>query len=371
MFSDFFETWKNVNEAIRLSNKWRQIVFYSEGPWITNHFIPIIKELSELRKNKVTLFTSSKEDIDKLQVNENLKYIYIGSQSARTYLFRKFYTNFMIMSTPSLQSMQLKRQAKSRYFYLHHSPCSTHMIYQENAFDHFDGMFCIGEYQEKEIREREKKLSLNKKILLKSGYPNFDSFKDIITKKGNKNCILIAPSWGESSITNLCLFELVSKLIELKKKVILRPHNMSFSKDKNKLEKVMSKFRNNELFYLDTSPNSSQSMNDSSALITDWSGISFEYILQKKPILFIDVPPKVNNKKYKQISHVPIEISMRSEMGEVIPENKIVKLSLKELDSKISLAKLKVSKNNEFILSNFYNFGKSINVICDQIEKLK
>ena len=61
----------------------------------------------------------------------------------------------MIMSTPNLQSMQLKRQSESRYFYLHHSPCSTHMIYQENAFDDFDGMFCIGSYHEKEVRERE------------------------------------------------------------------------------------------------------------------------------------------------------------------------------------------------------------------------
>ena len=30
MFNDFFDTWKNVNGALKLSNKWRQIVFYSE-----------------------------------------------------------------------------------------------------------------------------------------------------------------------------------------------------------------------------------------------------------------------------------------------------------------------------------------------------
>ena len=371
MFNDFFDTWKNVNSAVKLSNKWRQIVFYSEGSWLTNHLAPIIKELVDHRGKRVTFFTSEKNDQVLLKNYENFKSIFIGNQSARTYLFRKFYANLMIMSTPNLQSMQLKRQSESRYFYLHHSPCSTHMIYQENAFDDFDGMFCIGSYHEKEVREREKNLSLKKKVLLKSGYPNFDSLKNTNFKKGKKNTILIAPSWGDNSITNLCLFELVSNLINLKKNIIFRPHSRSFLVDNKKLRKVINYFKENEFFSIDRDPSSSKSMNNSELLITDWSGISFEYILQRKPMLFIDVPPKVNNKNYHKISHLPLESSMRSEMGEVVSEKEIINLNLKQLDSKISKAKLKISKNSEFMSKNFYNFGKSVNVICDQIEQLK
>ena len=170
------------------------------------------------------------------------------------------------------------------------------MIYQENAFDDFDGMFCIGSYHEKEVREREEILSLKKKVLLKSGYPNFDSLKNTNFKKGNKNTILIAPSWGDNSITNLCLFELVSNLINLKKNIIFRPHSRSFLVDNKKLRKVINYFKENEFFSIDRDPSSSKSMNNSELLITDWSGISFEYILQRKPMLFIDVPPKVNKK---------------------------------------------------------------------------
>ncbi len=370
MFNDFFETWKNVNGALKLSNKWRQIVFYSEGSWLTNHFAPIIKELIDSRGQRVTFFTSEKNDQIILKNYERLKSIYIGSQSARTYLFRNFYAKLMIMSTPNLQSMQLKRQDESRYYYLHHSPCSTHMIYQENAFDDFDGMFCIGNYQEKEVREREKNLSLKKKVLLKSGYPNFDSLKNTNFNKGDENTILIAPSWGQNSLTNLCLFELISNLINLKKNIILRPHSRSFLKDKKKLTKVINYFEESEFFSVDIDPSSSKSMNNSGLLITDWSGISFEYILQKKPILFIDVPPKINNINYHKISYIPLEISMRSEIGEVVSEKEIINLNLDEFDSKISKAKLKISKNSKFMSSNFYNYGKSVNVICDQIEQL-
>ena len=146
MLNDFFETWKNVNYSINLSNDWRKLAFYSEGPWITKHLSPLIKELVDYRNIKVTFLSSSKEDNLQIKNKENIKKIYIGDKSARTYLFRKLSINTMIMSTPSLQSMQLKREKNSKYFYIHHSPMSTHMIYEENAFDNFDGIFCVGPY---------------------------------------------------------------------------------------------------------------------------------------------------------------------------------------------------------------------------------
>ena len=48
-------------------------------------------------------------------------------------------------------------------------------------------------------------------------------------------------------------------------------------------------------------------MNKSEILITDWSGISFEYMIQSKPIIFIDTPPKVNNKNYINSSNTPLD----------------------------------------------------------------
>ena len=204
----------------------------------------------------------------------------------------------MIMSTPNLQSMQLIREVNSRYFYTHHSPVSTHMIYQENAYDDFDGMFCVGPHHVKEIEEREEKLSLKKKILLKSGYPNFDNLSQIINAPEKKKSILLAPSWGDNSIINICLYDLISKLIELNYKVILRPHNMSYKKNKKKLSKAINNFKQNKLFTLDEDTNSYVSMKNTDLLITDWSGIAFECLIIKKPIIFIDTPPKVNNKNY-------------------------------------------------------------------------
>ena len=371
MFNDFFETWKNVNDAMKLPSKWREIVFYSEGPWLTKHFRPIIEELSNNRDKNITLFTSSKIDNIDLEKTQNLKIFFIGNHSARTYLFRKFYAKLMIMSTPDLQSMQLKREKATIYYFLHHSPCSTHMIYQEDAFDHFDGMFCIGPYHENEVLERERKRSLRRKKLLKSGYPYFDNLKKLSSNLNNDSNILIAPSWGENSIVNLCLFELVNKLIDLKQNIILRPHNRSYIKNKKELLKVINHFKENKFFSLDNDSDSAISMNKSKILITDWSGISFEYMIQKKPILFIDVPPKVNNKNYKEYSYLPIEITMRDEIGEKIKLEEINNLNLSKLENTVSKATSKIFNNEKFVSENFYNYGNSVKVICDQIEQIR
>ena len=51
-------------------------------------------------------------------------------------------------------------------------------------------------------------------------------------------------------------------------------------------------------------------------MITDWSGIAFEYAFALlKPILFIDVPPKVRNPDYHEVSSPPLEVALRAEFG--------------------------------------------------------
>ena len=59
-------------------------------------------------------------------------------------------------------------------------------------------------YHKNEVLEREKKNPIYKKNLLESGYPNFDNLKNYFANESTKGQILIAPTWGENSITNLC-----------------------------------------------------------------------------------------------------------------------------------------------------------------------
>jgi YidC/Oxa1 family membrane protein insertase len=59
-------------------------------------------------------------------------------------------------------------------------------------------------------------------------------------------------------------------------------------------------------------------------MITDWSGIAFEYAFAlMKPILFIDVEPKVRNPDYRKISSSPLEVALRAELGGVLTVDEI------------------------------------------------
>ena len=55
-------------------------------------------------------------------------------------------------------------------------------------------------------------------------------------------------------------------------------------------------------------------------MISDWSGAALDYALsQSKPVLFIDVPRKVNNPSYQESAIEPLEVFIRDKIGQVIP----------------------------------------------------
>ena len=59
-------------------------------------------------------------------------------------------------------------------------------------------------------------------------------------------------------------------------------------------------------------------------VITDWSGIAYEFSFSTlKPTLFINTPMKITNKNYKKISLEPIDISLRKKIGIEIDLDKI------------------------------------------------
>ena len=48
------------------------------------------------------------------------------------------------------------------------------------------------------------------------------------------------------------------------------------------------------------------SFHNSDFMISDWSGVALEYAFGLlKPVLFVDVPKKVQNDEYERISEIP------------------------------------------------------------------
>ena len=371
MFKDLIDTWKNVRNVLELPAKWRRIVVYSEGAATTEHLRPIILELINEYDAKVCFLTSERRDKIDTPNKENIQIFFIGEASARTYLFPRLIAKVVIMSTPSLETMQLKRSNITKYLYIHHSPVSTHMIYKEDAFDNFDVIFCVGPHHISEIKEREQLFSLPQKTLFKTGYVKFDELENMKHRNNlNISSIVVAPSWGPNTITNTCCIELIALFIRYNFEVIFRPHHMSVNKEKRLIENIRNHFSDSDNFIMDLDPNSTPTLEKSDMMVSDWSGIALEYYLsQKKPVIFMDLPPKVNNKNYKLISNMPIEVSMRKTIGEILNPEDIKNLEEASLKSMIKSASKKVAASNKFATDTFFNYGKSAYMTAKQINE--
>ena len=91
---------------------------------------------------------------------------------------------------------------------------------------------------------------------------------------------------------------------------------MKFAREK--IDEILRENEKKAGFYLEESTVSQDSFYHSDIMVSDWSGVAFEYALGlKKPVIFVDVPRKVNNQKYKEIQIDPIEVIIREHMGVV------------------------------------------------------
>ena len=59
-------------------------------------------------------------------------------------------------------------------------------------------------------------------------------------------------------------------------------------------------------------------------MICDWSAMAIEYALGLgKPVLFVDVPPRVRNPRYAELGIEPMEMRIRRELGTVLPLDRL------------------------------------------------
>ncbi len=309
-----------------------KIVFYSELGTDRIYFEGIVSRLISDYGQTVAYLTSSSSDPYLEKPLEGMTSFYVGNGTARTTLFFDIDVPVMVMTMPDLNAYHLKRsQNKVHYVYLFHSLVSTHRVYRDKAFDGYDTLFCVGPHQKPEIREAEALCGAPEKKLIAHGYPRIDNIIEAYQQwqsqqpQANDSSdrarhVLIAPSWGEHSITALCAEESIKVLLEAGYRVTFRPHPMTLRDEPAFKDRVMKKFGSNEGFVFDDDIADASSLFEADVMISDWSGVAIEFGLgTKKPVVFIDVPPKVNNEQVSTFKTPVMEEVIREEIGRVCP----------------------------------------------------
>ena len=102
-------------------------------------------------------------------------------------------------------------------------------------------------------------------------------------------------------------------------------------------------------------------------MISSWSGAALEYSFGlERPVLFVDVPRKVNNPDYEKIDIVPLEDQIRELNGTVLKASNCNSINV-EIEKALQLKEEKQERLLNLRNKHIFNWGKSSNVSADYI----
>jgi hypothetical protein len=322
----FFKEYREVNELLRTKHA---IVFYAESRHYYQYFDKLIRDLLASGKQIIYLTSDSKDPIAQATFS-GMKVIYVKFMLGT--LFSRIRADVMIMTMPDLGNFLFKRSPTvNKYIYVFHAAVSTHQQYSEKAFFNYDAVFCTGSYQVEELRATEALYSLPQKELISYGYPLINSIKTKISNSRPRDkqtkTILIAPSWFPGCIFDTCIKELCQVLSSSSWRIIIRSHpefEKRRKKDFKQLRQLIARYPD---MSIDTEPDVTTRLFDTDFLITDRSGIAFEFALGiGRPVLFIDTDLKEMNKEWRNLGIEPIENSLRNQLGVAILPRDVIQV---------------------------------------------
>ena len=352
-----------------LSQK-KEIVFFVEN----KSYVPYLKSVIDKISAESTCVNIITENDVNIFDNQNLIRVYkFNLNFTKILAFNLVHCNLLVTTSPDLGTSEIKKNKNCKcYYYIFHSLVSTPIIYKDKSFKNFDLIACATSYQKKELEKEETTFqNISKKTFLEAGYPFFEVMNLDAHKSFEKNSILIAPSWNAKIENYYSKFfsEIVKKFLDNDIKVIFRPHPQYKKKNLEDLINFEKKFISNKNFIFDHSSNF-DILSKVEFLLTDWSGISFEFsYINKRPVIFLEVPRKVHNEKNflnNDLKDGVVEFSKRNEIGVVCDDTLDVKGVINELRNKEGKY---LNSIENFFNSNLYENKNSSHFISKDILK--
>lgn len=347
MFDELRRKWRDGREAwaglrafqARTAGA-RPIVFYAETAADWAHLGPVADALTR-RGVAVVRITSDRND----RVLQGDDAYWVGSGSARTVLFRTIEAGAFVMTLPDLERFHLKRSAHPvHYFYVFHSIASTHRVYREHAFDAYDTIFCVGPHHVTEIRRAEEVYGLPPKRLVEHGYGRLDTLiadlraKELLAEAAasppergvgaeGMTRVLLAPSWGESSMVRYGLERAIEILLAADFEVSLRLHPMTVRHHPRLAPDLVSRYGGSGRFRFDPDVSTTEALLAADVTISEWSGAALEYAFaRQRPVIFVDTPPKIHNPHHERIALPALESEIRERIGKVVAPGEVARL---------------------------------------------
>ncbi len=213
-------------------------VIFSDSKRYWNVFRPICDEL-EVREIPAEYWTCSPDDPALEMPYEYVKCSFIGEGNKAFVKLNMMKANIVLTTTPGLDVLQWKRSRNvDCYMHILHAIGSA-AGYRMFEIDYFDVMLLSGEFQGEEVRKLEELRELPSKEIVYVGQPYLDEMLKRKQKSDSQKSehdgertILLAPSWGPSSIFSRFGGSILDALKKTGYNIIVRPHPQSFTADK-------------------------------------------------------------------------------------------------------------------------------------------
>lgn len=346
----------------------KQLVFYSEKNGFYKYFKDVIEYILKKTDIVIDYITSDLHDEVFKLASDQFRVYYIGPNKLIV-LMMKLDTDICVMTMPDLQKYQIKRSLVRddiEYIYMDHAVSSANLTLRKHALDHFDTIFATNDLMKQEMRKMEEVYGLKEKTVVEYGYSLIDNMiANYEAEEAEKNAvpeILIGPSWQEDNIMDSCIEKLLDALLGHGYHVTVRPHPQYVRHFEEKLLALGEKYKEHEDFTLQMDFSSNKTVFHADVMITDWSGIAYEYSFTTlKPTLFINTPMKVMNPDYKEVDIVPFDVEARDQIGISVDLDKLDTLAdaVHRLLTEEVYAKDSMKKVREKYL---YNVGTSAEV---------
>ena len=326
----------HINELIRfqkLPRPHRRLVFYSEGRNYWVHLEGLVRAMLAAGDMHLCYISSDPDDPGLVLSHPRYHPFTTDLGWVRNWLFENIDTDVMVLTMPDLHRYQVKRSRYPvHYVYVPHSLVSLHMAYRPGAFDYYDTIFCAGPHHVREVRAMEAVNGTAAKTIVDYGYSRLDML--LADSRGRSQAcrpndsdpvrVLVAPSWGPHSIIETVGDRLVDQLLRAGYHVTLRPHPQTLRLSKPCVDAIVAKHAGNPLFAAEGNVGGRDALHNSDLMISDWSGAAIEYAFsRRRPVIYVDLPKKVNNPCYERLGLEPVEVTLRDVTGAVVHPDRL------------------------------------------------
>lgn len=275
-------------------------VIYSDHKRYWNVFKPVCDEF-EKRGVDLLYLTQSQDDPVFTAGYAHITPEFIGEGNRGMMRLNMLKADIVLATTPGLDVLQWKRSRDVKW-YVHVPHHAGDMSdYRMFGLVYYDAVLVTGKNQEIFLRKIEKLRDEPHKDVVTAGCLYFDPIRERIgqveSKKHEKLTVLVAPTWGKSSLLSLYGKKLLDALVATGFDIVIRPHPQSMTAEKSLIEDLQNTYKSVKNVSWNFDNDNFDCLNRADIMMSDFSGVMFDYaLLFNRPVLYtrpqnIDIAP--------------------------------------------------------------------------------